>query len=125
VWVKVGVKVIVWVGLWVGVMVWVDVGEWVGVVVAAATLCCGPVKVPPETRAAWEVPKPMATTPDALNRFANDLLAIPGTRRSNTNINVWGTPLAKVTNPLRLVNVTAPEASKERLPCAKGWLTPV
>jgi hypothetical protein len=42
---------------------------------------------------------------------------MPVTLRLNTNVNVWGIPLASVTSPLKLVNVTFPAESNDWLAC--------
>jgi hypothetical protein len=56
------------------------------------------------------------------------LLTIPLAFKSNTSINVSGAPLESVTNPLKFVNVTDPDASNVRPPCTStspAWYSPV
>jgi len=55
--------------------------------------------------------------PESSTWFPKYLSPMPVTLRLYTNVNVWGTPLASVTNPFKLVNVTFPAESNDWLPC--------
>jgi hypothetical protein len=119
--------VLVGVGVGVAVLVKVDVLVQVGVGVDAFTVCIFPANVPPVTIAGWPL-SPYAFTDNVFNSLWNCLLVIPATFRSNTSINVCGAPLESVTNPLRFVNVTDPDASNVRPLCTStspAWYSPV